>query len=86
MQADHLADTVEEAFRQIDGYILGKVHERWKMVLKLIIAGKGTNTLVEKSRWLKGKLAVLLTMPNESDDEQVQMDAAAVDCEEEMNF
>ena len=72
MQKDVLAGTVEKAFWSpaIGVTILHKVHERWKLVLELIIAGKGSNNLVEKHRGLKAKLEDLPTVPD-SDDEDV---------------
>ena len=46
MQADVLADSVEKAWDVLSSSVLTKVHERWKLVLKLILAGKGSNDLV----------------------------------------
>ena len=46
------------------------VHDRWKLVLELIIAGKGSNNLVKKHRGLKSKLHDLPDVPD-SDDEVV---------------
>ena len=53
LHKDQLARNAERAFAVISPKILQKVHERWKLVLQLIVAGKGTNELVEEHR---GKL------------------------------
>ena len=53
MQSAELSNSVHQAFSEISSEILTKVHERWKMVLRLIYSGKGTNEVVEEHR---GKL------------------------------
>ena len=50
LQKDQLAKNVNRAFAIISPKILQKVHERWKLVLRLIVAGNGTNELVEEFR------------------------------------
>ena len=72
MHRDVLAASVETAFwsRAVHTSILKNVHDRWKLVLELIIAGKGSNDLVEKHRGLKSKLHDLPDVPD-SDDEVV---------------
>ena len=50
MQSDELSKTVHQAFNEITSDVLTKVHERWKMVLHLIVSGKGTNEVVEEHR------------------------------------
>ena len=77
MQPDHLNTTIFQAFEKISSEILSKVHERWKLVLKLIVAGKGTNDLVEKHRGLKSKLLDLPTLPDDSDGLDEVSDHAA---------
>ena len=59
MKHDDLAKSVETAFGATDQTMLIKVHDRWKLVLRLIIAGNGTNELVEKCRGLKVDLSKL---------------------------
>lgn len=72
MNKDVLANTVEKCWNDVDmnETILKKVHKRWKLVLELIVQGKGSNNLVEKHWGLKAKL---LDMPKEpdSDDEEI---------------
>ena len=72
MHKDVLAHSVHHAFwsEAVRSEILDKVHERWKLVLDLFIAGKGGNNLVEKHRSLKAKLEDLPTLAD-SDDEAV---------------
>ena len=54
MKPDTLAVSVEESFRDFDGYEkLGEVAKRWKKVLELIVEGKGTNDLVESCRGIR---------------------------------
>ena len=50
MHKDELAKSVERAYLTVSPKILEKIHLRWKMVLHLIKAGKGTNELVEAHR------------------------------------
>ena len=50
LHKDQLAKNVNKAFSIISPNILKAVHERWKLVLRLILAGKGTNELVEEHR------------------------------------
>ena len=54
MFKDVLADTVEECWDDVDmnEEILKKIHKQWKLVLELIVKGKGTNNSVEKHRRL----------------------------------
>ena len=74
MFKDVLAKSVEHCWygRDLNASILNKIHERWKLVLKLIVAGKGTNNLVEKHRGLKGNLVEMPSVPDSDDDEVVQ--------------
>ena len=74
MFKDVLAKSVEYCWysREMSGKILNKIHERWKLVLKLIVAGKGTNNLVEKHRGLKGNLVDLPSLPDSDDDKVVK--------------
>ena len=75
MQADSLADSVTAAYEEINGNILESVHKRWKLVLELIIAGKGSNNLVESARGLKVNLASLPQVSDlDSDDDDVVRD------------
>ena len=55
MNKDVLASSVESCWNSIEmtEKILEIIHKCLKLVLKLIIKGKGTNTLVEKHRGLK---------------------------------
>ena len=80
MHKDVLAESVERCFEDaITSGMLSKVHERWKLVLELIKAGRGTNDLVEKHRGLKRKLLDdLPTLPT-SDDEDVINEILAVE-------
>ena len=50
MQSDELSKSVHQAFSEISEKMLINVYERWKLVLKLIQSGKGTNELVEEHR------------------------------------
>ena len=72
MHQNVLAARVEKAFwsKALDRTILQKVHDRWKLVLDLIISGRGTNNLVESHRGLKAKLDDLPELPD-SDDKMV---------------
>ena len=74
MHKDVLAATVEKCWNDIDMNedILNKVHERWKVVLELIVKGKGSNNLVEKHHGLKSKLLDMPEVPDSDDDEVVQ--------------
>ena len=75
MQPDVLCKSVLEAYEKIDVSIFAKVYERWKLVLKLIRAGRGTNNLVEAHCGLKVNLAQLPTVPElDSDDEETVRD------------
>ena len=54
MKPDTLSLSVHEAFEDFDGFDkLGEVGLRWKKVLELIMAGNGTNDLVEKCRGIR---------------------------------
>ena len=57
-----------EAYVKIDSSIFDRIHERWKLGLKLIIAGKGSNNLVEACRGLKANFATLPTVPEDDSD------------------
>ena len=71
MQPYALAESVYEAYAKINSNVVKKAHEQWKLVLKLIIAGRGSNNLVESSRGLKVNLANLPSVPDlDSDDEE----------------
>ena len=71
MHADVLSQSVYEAYQKIDASIFSKVYQRWRLVLKLIKAGRGTNNLVEAHRGLKINLAQLPEVPDlDSDDEE----------------
>ena len=50
LHKDQLDKNIHKAFSIISPNILQAVHERWKLVLRLIVAGKGTNELVEEHR------------------------------------
>ena len=63
MQSDELTKTVMDAFSRISGDILTRVYERWKLTLKLIVSGKGTNEVVEDYRG-KEKPLELPTVPD----------------------
>ena len=56
MQSDELSKSVNQAFLEIDESVLDRVHDRWKLVLDLIIAGKGTNEGVEEHRGTLNRL------------------------------
>ena len=62
MQSDVLAQSVEEAFGLITSTVLDKVHSRWKLVLQLLVSGRGTNKVVEEHRGLQ-KGAMLKDLP-----------------------
>ena len=62
MQSDVLSDSVHEAFKEITSEVLSKVHLRWKLVLQLLVSGRGTNEVVEEHRSLKKK-AMLKDLP-----------------------
>ena len=75
MRNDILACSVSEAYTKVDHMVLTRVYERWKLVLRLIIAGKGTNNLVESHRSLRANLVSLPTLPEaDSDDDDVILD------------
>ena len=72
MKPDVLSRSAVDAYKEIDAVVLDKVHERWKVVLELILAGKGSNNLVESHRGLKSNLADLPSVPDlDSDDDEV---------------
>ena len=62
MQSDVLSNSVQEAFPLISSRVLDKVHSRWKLVLQLLVSGKGMNEVVEEHRGLKKK-AMLKDLP-----------------------
>ena len=71
MQNDVLAESMQEAFDEISKKILEKVHDWWKLMLKLIVQGKGSNNLVEAHHGLKDNLADLPTVPDcDSDNKE----------------
>ena len=70
MQCDELAKSVITAFNSIDASVFDKVHERWKLVLHLIMSGKGTNEVVEQHRGLNKKLTDLPTTDDDEDEDQ----------------
>ena len=72
MKEDVLACSVNEAFHNISSDTIRKVAEQWKLVLKLIVKGKGTNELVEKCHGLRAKLEDDLTLPDSDDENRVQ--------------
>ena len=53
MQSDELSKSVHQAFDEISEGILGRVYDRWKMVLHLIRSGRGPNEVTKEHR---GKL------------------------------
>ena len=73
MFEDVLARSVEMCWNSssIGVKIIKSVHDRWKLVLQLIIQGNGSNNLVEKHRGLKSNLLDLPTEPDSDDEEQV---------------
>ena len=73
MQADVLADSVEKAWDVLSSSVLTKVHERWKLVLNLILAGKGSNDLVEKHRGIKAKLDDMPSVPESDGNEYLSL-------------
>ena len=50
MHSDELSSSVKEAFSFVTPDVLTSVHNRWKLVLDLIISSKGTNEVVEAHR------------------------------------
>ena len=74
MNKDVLADTVEKCWNDVDmnEQILKKVHQRWKLVLELILKGKGTNNLVERHRGIKSKLLDMPDVPDSDEEDVVQ--------------
>ena len=71
MQPYALSLSVYDVYIKIEAGVLRKVHERWKLVLKLILARKGSNNLVESHRGLKANIADLTSVPDlDSDDEE----------------
>ena len=78
MQCDELGKSVITAFNSIDACVFDKLHERWKLVLHLIMSGKGTNEDVEQHCRLDKKLTDLPTIADDDEDkdqeyEQVKM-------------
>ena len=68
MQADELSKTVMSSFNQISHDILTRVYNRWRLTLRLIVSGKGTNEVVEDYRGLKKPL-IIEDLPTVSDSE-----------------
>ena len=50
LQSNELAISVNQAFDSISSDILSLVHDRWRLVLRLIVSGRGTNEVVEEHR------------------------------------
>ena len=75
---------MEKAFwgKTLDQSILRRVHERWKLVLDLIVVGNGTNNLVESHRGLKAKLDDLPEVPDSDNDEVIDAMLRQVENEE----
>ena len=65
MQSNELAKSVMLGFSQIPTDVLERVHDRRKLVLRLIYAGKGRNDLVEKHRGKKEETDDLPSIPAE---------------------
>ena len=60
-----------EAYNKFHQAILTKVYKDWKLVLKLVQAGNGSNNLVEPQCGLKMNLTQLSMVPeNNLDNEQ----------------
>ena len=83
MVPDVLAATVERAFDGFNHVILNKVSERWKLVLDLIISGRGSNDLVEKHHGLKAKLEEDLSIPDSDDEDNERVIRSKVLVKEE---
>ena len=73
MNEDVLASSVERSWKGADlsDDIIKRINERWKLVLDLIVKGKGSNNLVEKNRELKKNLLEETEDSPDSDDEDV---------------
>ena len=64
MNEDALADTIEEAFDNFDGYTkLAAIARRWELVLDLILDDDGGNDLVETKRGVLTKPLVGTVLP-----------------------
>jgi hypothetical protein len=67
MKHNALSRSVKKAFKLFDGdEKLMNISNCWKKVLKLIIAGNGSNELVEKCSGLKAPLDNLPSFPDEN--------------------
>jgi hypothetical protein len=83
MRADALSKSVEKAFKNLDGAKkLKKIVDWWKLVLYLIIAGNGTNKLVEKCHGLKTSLDDLPKFKGDDDDDDANIDDDSSDEDE----
>ena len=83
MQCDKLAKSVVTAFNSINTEVFEKVHKRWKLVLQLIMSGKGTKEVVEQHRGLNKNPTNLPPINNDDDEDQ---ELALVKMMEEMNL
>ena len=86
MQCDELASSVLKAFNDISTVVFEKVYERWKLVLHLIVAGKGTNDLVEDHRGLKKDISNLPSVVADEDDEDEDQELQLARMMEEMDI
>ena len=50
MQNDVLASSIDRAFNNLQESVLANVHNRWKKVLRIIVATNGDNNRIEKYR------------------------------------
>ena len=73
MQSDELAKSLMTASNNIDTSVFEKVHERWKLILHLIMSGKGTNEVVEQHRGLGYNLTNLPGFTDDEDDEDQEL-------------
>ena len=66
MNSHELSKSVMSSFAEISDHILTRVYDRWRLVMHLIISGKGTNEVVESHRGLKKPLIIaeLPTVPD----------------------
>ena len=71
IQDDVLSESILETYQKIDHSIFNRMCEQWKLLLKLICTGKGSNNQVEAHHGLKVNLDQLPTVSeNNSDDEE----------------
>ena len=71
MQCDELSKTVMSAFDKISKEILHKVYTRWRLVLNLIISGKGNNEVVKEHQGLQKPL-IIDDLPSVPDSECIK--------------